>query len=300
MKTHNQTKNNYSSIHTNYKKAMKTKKYSILKKAVVAALLSFVFGTFLNAQFSNPTVTVPQTGEEVRSTSAGNAITYNLLNPIAGEEYRWVVIGGDITSDPYTTDGDSLIVDWTADLDQITVDWNIDLSTLVPPVGPIDSSPGEIIVQKRNAGGCYSTIQVLPMTLWNPATANIVEGDIEVCSGDAIGGTITINLTGAPDPVADGFEVIYDIVATDLTDLGGNPLDVTDGTAVTNNSSVTIALPDGLVNAATADRTFTVTLTSMHDDFDGAGSLIDDEYIITVHPTPVTGEIQSSSSLTRR
>ena len=296
MKTHNQTKNNYSFIHTNYKKAMKTKKYSILKKAVVTALLSFVFGTFLNAQFYNPTVANTQGGEEVRSIAAGNTITYDLsADHVAAEEYRWVVRGGDITSAAYTTDGDSLIVDWTSDLTAITVDWNQDLSGT-----PIGSAAGEIIVQKRNTGGCYGQVQVLPITMWNEATATVTDADIEICSGDAVGGFITINLTGAPDPVADGFEVTYDIVATDLTDLGGLSVDASGSTEVSNTNTVTIALPDGLVNATTADRTFTLTLTAMHDDFTGNGSLIDSEYVITVHPTPVTGTIVSGSSLTRR
>jgi hypothetical protein len=298
MKTHYQkkTKNNNSFIHSKFKITMKTKKYSILRKAVVTALFSFVFSAFISAQFSNPTVANTQAGEEVRSIVTGNTVTYDLTaDHVAGEEYRWVVRGGDITSAGYSTSGDSLIVDWTADLDQITVDWNQDLSAT-----PVGSALGEIIVQKRNVGGCYGLIQVLPITMWNPATASVVDPDIEICSGDAVGGTITIDLTGAPDLLADGFEVTYDIVATDLTDLGGNPLDATGSIALSNTNTVTINLPDGLINANTADRTFTITLTAMHDDFTGNGALIDSEYIITVHPTPVTSPINSSSSLTRR
>jgi len=296
MKTHNQTETKYSINHSIHKKAMKTKKYSILRKAVLAAMLSFAFGSFLNAQFFNPTVANTQGGEEVRSIATGNTITYDLsADHVAAEEYRWVVRGGDITSVAYSTSGDSLIVDWTSDLTDITVDWNQDLSGT-----PIGSAIGEIIVQKRNTGGCYGQIQVLPITMWNPATASVVDADIEICSGDAVGGSITINLTGAPDPVADGFEVTYDIVATDLTDLGGSPVDASGSTVLSNSNTVTIPLPDGLVNATTADRTFTLTLTAMHDDFTGNGSLIDSEYVITVHPTPVTGPIISGSSLTRR
>lgn len=298
MKTNNQSKRltNYSINHTYSKKAMKTRKYSILMKAVAAAVFSFVFAAMLNAQFVNPTVANTQGGEEVRSIVSGNTITYDLsADHIAGEEYRWAVRGGNITTAGANPSGDSLIIDWTTDLDAITVDWNQDLAST-----PIGSAIGEIIVQKRNAGDCYGQIQVLPITMWNPATADLTDADIEVCSGDAIGGTITINLTGAPDPVADGFVVTYDIVATDLTDLGGNPLDATGSTAVSNGSTVTIDLPDGLINAQTADRTFTITLTAMHDDFQGDGSLIDSEYVITVHPTPITSPINSSSSLTRR
>jgi hypothetical protein len=298
MKTHNQNKRqtNHSFKHSNYKKVMKTKKYSILKKAVAAAMFSIAFTTILNAQFLNPTVANTQAGEEVRSIVSGSTVTYDLtLNHVTGEEYRWAVRGGNITTAGSSPSGDSLIINWTTDLDAITVDWNQDLSAT-----PIGSALGEIIVQKRNAGGCYGQIQVLPITMWNPATADLVDADIEVCSGDAIGDSITINLTGAPDSAADGFEVTYDIVATDLTDLGSNSLDATGSVAVSNTNTVTIALPDGLVNAQTADRTFTITLTAMHDDFQGNGTLIDSEYIITVHPTPTTGTINSSSSLTRR
>jgi hypothetical protein len=298
MKTHNQKNrhNNYSFNHTYSKSAMKTKKYSILRKAVAAAVFSFVFITVMNAQFLNPTVATPQAGEEVRSTTTGNTVTYDLnANHVAGEEYRWAVRGGNITTPGANPSGDSLIIDWTTDLDAITVDWNQDLSST-----PIGSALGEIIVQKRNAGGCYGQIQVLPITMWNPATADLVDADLEVCSADAIGGNITINLTGAPDPVADGFEVTYDIVATNLTDLGGASLDATNLTAVSNASTVTIALPDGLVNATNGDLTFTITLTAMLDDFTEGGSLIDDTFQITVHPTPITGTINSSSSLTRR
>jgi len=275
---------------------MKTKKYSILVKAVAAAVISFVFTAVINAQFLNPAVANTQSGEEVRSIATGSTVTYDLsANHIAGEEYRWAVRGGNITTPGAVASGDSLIINWTSDLDAIVVDWNQDLSAT-----PIGSALGEIIVQKRNAGGCYGQIQVLPITMWNPATADLTDADIEVCSGEAIGGSITINLTGAPDPVADGFEVTYDIVATDLTDLGGNPLDASGSVAVSNTNTVTITLPDGLVNGQTADRTFTLTLTAMHDDFTGNGTLIDSEYIITVHPTPTTGTINSSSSLTRR
>ena len=79
MKTNNQSKRqtNYSINHTYSKKAMKTRKYSILMKAVAAAVFSFVFAAMLNAQFVNPTVANTQGGEEVRSIVSGNTITYD-------------------------------------------------------------------------------------------------------------------------------------------------------------------------------------------------------------------------------
>jgi len=278
---------------------MKTKKYSILRKAVVAAMFSFVFSAFLNAQFETPNPDAPNTqaGEEVRSTAAGVSVDYDLsTNHVLGEEYRWVVRGGTITAGgAVTTDGDSSIVEWTANADLITVDWDTDLSA-----APVGSSIGEVIVQKRNAGACPSQLQILPITMWNNASADLTDGDIAICSGESVGGTVTINLTGAPALVGDGFLVTYDVSATNLTDLGGNVLDAVGSTVPSNTNTVTIPLPDGLVSSATGDATFTITLTSMYDDFTGNGTLFDDTYEITVHPTPDTGVINSSSSLTRR
>jgi hypothetical protein len=281
-----------------YQKTMKTKKYSILKKAVLAAVCSLVFYGSLNAQFETPNPDSPNTqvGEEVRSTAVGNSVTYDLsANHVVGEEYRWAVRGGTITTAGAGTSGDSSIINWTTDLDAITVSWDTDLSST-----PIGSAIGEIIVQKRSASSCPSQLQILPITMWNPATADLTTADFEICSGEAVGGTININLTGAPDPVADGFEVTYNITATNLTDLGGNALDVVGSTTLSNTNTASIALPDGLVNGTLADATFTITLTAMHDDFQGIGTLGDLEFNIIVHPTPVTGPINSSSSLIRR
>jgi len=278
---------------------MKTKKYSISKRALMAGVLSVVFSAFLLGQFETPNPDSPNTqaGEEVRSSTAGNSITYDISdNHVVGEEYRWVARGGNITAGgTVTTDGDSSIVEWTTDAYEITVDWDTDLSST-----PIGSAIGEVIVQKRSGNGCPSQLQILPITMWNPATADLQDADAEICSGELVGGNITINLTGGPDPVADGFEVTYNVTATDLTDLGGNPLDATGSTVVSNGPTVTIPLPDGLVNGTLADATYTITLTAMHDDFQGTGTLIDDTFNIVVHPTPETGEIQSSSSLVRR
>jgi hypothetical protein len=294
-----QKQTNHSFIHTLNQKVMKTKKYSIAKKALLAAAFSFVFSAFLLGQFETPNPDSPntQTGEEIRSSATGFSIDYDIFaNHVAGEQYRWVVRGGTITAGgTVTTDGDSSIVEWTTDAHTITVSWDTDLSST-----PIGSAIGEVIVQKRTGNGCPSQLQILPITMWNPATADLQDADIAICSGEPVGGSVTIDLTGAPDPSADGFEVTYNVTATGLTDLGGNPLDATGSTVTSNGPTVTIPLPDGLINGTSADATYTITLTSMHDDFTGTGTLGDDTYQIVVHPTPETGEINSSSSLVRR
>jgi hypothetical protein len=297
----NQTNNN--SLTLKNQEVMKTKKYSISMKAFVAVVFAFAFSTFLNAQFvaPSPASNANLTAEEVRATST---ITYDLsANHTAGDTYRWVVRGGTIDDAggtlTITTDGDSSIVEWTANLQLITVDWDTDITAT-----PIGSAPGEVIVQKTVGGTCASELQTLGITMWNPATANLdLTGLVtEICSGELVGGNLPVDLTGAPDPVADGFDVTYTVVATGgLTDLGGVPLNGTGTTIQDNDELAQIALPAGIINPTGVDQTLTITLTAMQDDFDTAGSVgAIDTYVITVHPTPATGEIISSSSLSRR
>ena len=287
-----------SDIHTNAinHNAMKTFKFSDLMKAILAFMFLCFTSLFLNAQFQTPNPNSPstQSGEEVRSLSV---VTYDLIaTHVPGELYRWVVRGGTITAGgTVTSSGDSSIVEWTANAFTITVDWDTDISAT-----PVGSAAGEVIVQKRTGSGCPSQLQILPINMWNNPTANLLNPNIAICSGENLGGSVTINLTGAPDPSANGFQVTYNIVAANLTDLGGNPLGVTGATVVSNSGTAVIPLPDGLVNTTLVDATFTITLTDMHDDFTGSGTLVDNTYVITVHPTPETGDINSSSSLVRR
>lgn len=276
---------------------MKTKKYSISLKALAALVFAFAFSAILNAQFVTPYPSSnTQTAEEVRATST---LTYDLnANHNPGDTYRWVVRGGTITTET-STDGDSSIVDWAPNIFSIAVDWDTDITAT-----PIGSAPGEIIVQKRAGGTCASELQILDITMWNPATANLdLTGLItEMCSGETLGGNLPVDLTGAPDPVADGFDVTYTIVATGgLTDLGGTPLDGTGTTIQDNDAQALIALPAGIINPTAVDQTLTITLTAMLDDFDDGGTIgATATYVITVHPTPATGAINSSSSLNRR
>jgi hypothetical protein len=275
---------------------MKTKKSTISMKTMAIMIVAMTFTALLNAQFEIPNPNTPgsQTAEEVRATSS---VDYDITADwVAGEQIRWAVRGGTITAGGVvTTSGDTSIVEFTVDATTITVNWDTDITAT-----PIGSAAGEIFVQKRTGSGCPSQLQELDITMWNNASADLTDADISICSGTSLGGTLTIDLTGAPDPVADGFVVTYNVVATGLTDLGANALDATGSTVTSNGPTVTIALPDGLVNTTGANATYTVTLTAMYDDFSGNGTLVDSEYVVTVNPVPVTGDINSSSSLTRR
>src|SRR6056297_1935588 len=231
---------------------MKTNMYSISKKAAFAAAIAMLFSVTVHAQFITPSPDNPETqgGEEVRT---GSVITYDLnLNHNPDEQYRWAVIGGEITDSnngaAVTSSGDSSIVEFTANTFEIEVTWDEDLTST-----PIGSFNGEIMVQKRTGtGACPSQMQILPVTQWNNPTAQIdaADADFDICSGDAVGGDITIDLTGAPDNGGgDGFEVTYDLSATNLEDAAGIP--ITEGTGLTavgNGSTIDISLPSELIN----------------------------------------------------
>jgi len=275
---------------------MKTKKYSVSIKTLMAVVFAFVFSAFLNAQFELPSPSNPgsQTAEDVRVTSN---VDYD-ITVLAGEQVRWAVIGGTITAGgAVTSDGDTSIIEW-ATASTITVNWDEDLSA-----APIGSAVGQVIVQKRSASACPSQLQILDITQWNNPTADLVDPASSICSGEAVGGNITINLTGAPDPVADGFTITYNLAAAGLTDLGGTPLaDATGSTVLSNTGTATIALPDGLINPTGAPIGYVGTLTAMTGGFTTPDGVLtsDGTYTITVNPVPTTGDINSSSSLTRR
>jgi hypothetical protein len=305
MKTQTIKKNQINHFNSNTKNqnVMKTKKYSNSLKALAAVVFTFLFSAFLNAQFVQPAPgsNTNLLDEEVRATSS---VSYDLnANHTAGDTYRWVVRGGTIDDNggtlTVTTSGDSSIVEFLTDLASIDVVWDTDITGT-----PIGSAPGEIIVQKTVGGTCASQLQVLDITMWNPATANLdLTGLVtELCSGELLGGNLAVDLTGAPDLVADGFDITYTVVATGgLTDLLGVGLDGTGNTIQDNDALAQIVLPAGIVNPTAADQTLTITLTAVQDDFDVVGSIgAIATYVITVHPTPSTGEINSSSSLTRR
>ena len=298
----NRNKTTNNSLTLKNQKVMKTKKYSISLKALAAVVFTFAFSAFLNAQGFVTPAPVSNTQVPAEEVRAASTVTYDLnnINHTPGDSYRWVVRGGTIAGGTGVAP-DSSVLDWTVDATLITVTWD---NTIV---GPLGSDPGEIIVQKRVGGSCASQLQILDITMWNPATANLdLSGLItEMCSGEALGFTVPTDLTGAPDPgLNNGFDVAweYEVTAGGLTDLTTAAVDGLTGTEFSNTALAQIPLPDGLINTGTTDATFTVRLTAMQDDFNVAGSVgAIFEYTITVHPTPATGDINSiPAGLTRR
>jgi len=278
---------------------MKTIKNSISMKVILSFIFAISFTVLVNGQFQTPNPDSPITQtptEDVRTTSS---VDYSIVGThTAGESYRWEVVGGTITAGgTVTTVGPASVIDFTSNAHTITVSWD------QAPATAIASLAAEIKVQKISVDGCPSQVQTLPINIWNLPTANITDADVSICSGDATAGSITVQLEGAPDQVADGFNVSYEYDAPDIED-GSGSVDGQTGTVTTNNSSVTIPLPAVLINTvATADRTFTVNLTLMQDDFtdqNGTWTVAGGSYVVTVHPVLETGDIQSTFTLTRR
>ena len=295
--TNSETKSIHSINNTLNQKVMKIKKYSLMTKAVMALAMMFLISG----------VTFSQTVEERK----GGSSTYSVVAAAGGEEYRWTIeavdapastsVAADIVSGSGTT-GDPYITDWVADLTSIDVTWEADGSP------DIASIAGIVTVQMRtNAGAtCPSLVQTMDIAFWSEPTAAIdpTEVDLDVCSADAITGSITIDLTGAPDGGGnDGFDVIYEVAVSDaLLTVSGTNGPVGAGQVVTSDgATVTIPLPDALVNTHASSQTYTITLTSVQDDFnDPAVAVLAQVYTITVHPIPTTGIITSTGSLTRR
>ncbi|HEY4787122.1 MAG TPA: hypothetical protein VIH57_13785 [Bacteroidales bacterium] len=255
------------------------KRYFLLLTMIMLILTSFsnIFG-----QLVGSTINTQTPAQEIRK---GSTVQYTAPAGAAGEQYSWEIIGG--TPTPAATSGsgtvaDPYIINFTADLTSITVQWNNDAQA-------ITSANGRIRVQKKN-GGCISLIQSLELTCWSNATATITDADIDMCSGDATPGNITLQFTGAPN-----FDLRYTV-----TDLDGTVSTEKVITGV-SGSSTTIPLPANLINTSTtADQTYKITLTQMNDAFQGDGTFADASYTITVHPAISTGTIQASPSALQR
>lgn len=278
---------------------MKTIKNSISMKAVLISIFAIAFAGALHGQFQTPDPDSPVTQTPKEHVRVGSVITYDLTTGhVGGEQYRWEVTGGTITAAPGgTITGGGTVVDFAADVNTITIDWS------QAPAGAIDSVDAQIQVQKLSTNGCPSQVQTLPIGVWNLATASIADGSEDFCSGGSpVAGTIPVSLTGAPDGgSANGFAVDYVFtIPAGLSALDGvgDPVAVS-GTLNTNSSSVDLPLPATLINTTGGDLDFVVTLDRMNDDFTGNGT-VSGTYTITVHPVPVTGDIVSTSSLTRR
>jgi hypothetical protein len=274
---------------------MKTIKNSISMRAILTAVFAVTFAAFVNGQFQNPGLSNTQTPtQDVRTTAS---VDYSLVTThTGGDEYRWEVTGGMITAIDGSAITPAATLDFTAEAHTITVDW-----TGAPAAVAADGT-GLVEVQRIASTGCASRVQSLPVNIWSLPTASIDDADASICSGGTTAGSITVSLTGAPSSPADGtgLQVTYNIVGTDLTDLSGDPVDVTGGSESTDGSSLTIPLPASLINTTEDTKTLTVTLISMIDDFDDQpGAISDATYVLTVNPAPVTGDI-ATVSLSRR
>jgi hypothetical protein len=295
MKTKNLIENQISQINnTQNQKVMKTKKYSNSMKIVLIAGLMFLASG----------IAFSQTIEERK----GGTSTYSVAASAATDEYTWTIEAAvaptvvPVPSSGTGTPGDPFIIDWTANLTSIAVTWAADGAP------DIASTAGVVTVQKRSTVGtlCPSTIQTLDISLWSLPSAIIdavTSPDQDVCSTDAIGGSVTIDLTGAPDAVADGFDLVYDVAVSDpllsVTGLVGLP--GVDEVVNSNGATVTIPLPDALVNLHADPQYYTITLKTIQDDFDEIPVVVAAQvFTITVYPTPVTGPIGSTGTLNRR
>ena len=261
---------------------------SVLRTLAIA-VFTVIFSNSLVAQFIGSTTNDQTPIVEERK---GGTTTYSLpVGSPATDDYTWAVTGDVVSISPAPNSGDGsasdpYVINWTTGLTSIQVRWAADDST-------ITSVDGNVSVQQRLPSGtivCPSQIQSWYVVLWSEATATIATADFEVCSGDAVGGSITVNFTGAPN-----FDFTYTITDVEGVVTTVNETDITGG-------SFTIDLPANLVNtsATSSDQTYVITLTQMNDDFTGNGALLNDTFTITVHPTVVTGPISSSRPLERR
>ncbi|MCA1747078.1 MAG: hypothetical protein LC655_05225 [Bacteroidales bacterium] len=267
-------------------------------KAILSAVFAISFVAFANGQFLTPSPDSPNTQTPTEEVRTGSSIEYSLSGThVAGEEYRWEVTGGTITAAPGgTISGGGTIVEFAEDAHTITVDWN------QAPASAIVSLSGQLEVQKVSGSSCPSQVQILPINVWNLASAAIATGTESFCSGASPSvATIPVALTGAPDGTTEGFAVDYSFtIPAGLSALDGGGVAVaTSGTVTTDGSSVNITLPATLINTTSGDLDFVVSLDRMNDDFTGNGT-VSGTYTITVNPVPETGEIQSDFSLTRR
>ena len=297
MKTQTIKKNqtNHSIYNTLNQKVMKTKKYSVMTKAVLAFMMMFLISG----------IAFSQTIEERKGATSN----YSVAAGAPTDEYTWTVAAAVAPTSvlPAPTSGSGTIADpyvitWTADLTDIDVTWVADGSP------DIASTAGAVTVQKRIAGAvtCTSALQTMDISFWSDPSAAVATADQDVCSADAIGGSITIDLTGAPDAGesgGDGFEVIYDVAVSDpaLTVTGPNGPTGAGQSVTSDGATVTIPLPDALANTDASPQTYTITLSTVQDDFnDGPYAVAGQVYTITVYPTPTTGIITSDGALTRR
>ncbi len=236
-------------------------------------------------------------GSETDSSSGyievrkGSVVEYSMesdANP--GEEFRWEVTGGIITTAGAVGSGTSTspsVIEFTEDLHTIEVQWQADDSTS-------DFFTGTILVQKTTLNGCASIISKQTVRLWSMPTASIDRSisDFSICSGDSVGGYIVVNLAGAAD-----YSFSYSIKSNGLKDENGDAINTEHCNITTSNDTTHIKLPDVLTNPSeAASKYFTIELEAMNDDFLGDGEVISgrESFTIIVFPTVRVGTIKST------
>jgi hypothetical protein len=227
----------------------------------------------------------------------GTTVTYSINEvPVAGDEYRWEIIGGVPTpaaSSGSGTEAAPYIINFSAGLTSISVKWADDNNTA-------SSVVGHVRAQKRVTGGCASILRDLAVILWSAPSAaiSVSPATIEFCSGGNSGFTIPVRVTGAPN-----FTVSYQVVNNLVVPAVTSTLQLTG--APNAAGDLEISVPNNLMNNTGVTQTYTITLTSMidaFDDVDGAVSATANKYTITVLPgssmSPIT--VSPSSVLKRR
>ncbi len=226
----------------------------------------------------------------------GSVVEYSLESGASpGDEFRWEVTGGKIIAPGAFGSGttvDPSVIEFTADVHTIEIQWQADDSTS-------GYFTGNILVQKKPAGGCLSVISQQTVRLWSVPTASIdiINTDFTVCSGEQVGGYIVVHLTGAAD-----YTFSYTIQSNGLKDETGKSINTEHKTISTSNDTVHIQLPARLMNPSqAASKYFTIELTAMNDGFLGDGEILYERktFTITVNPSVKIGPI-ISTKLNRR
>ena len=249
-----------------------------------------LFGMLLIATNSFAQITgVAQVDQDSIEERKGNLSEYTIPGP-ASDEYTWEVIGGTIVSPAGATGAGTAaspyVLPFAVGQQSIRVQWPADDDTTI-------SMTGNVSAQRKvlhPSVSCLSAIQSVDIYLWSMPTIAIQDANYEICSGDNTSGDITVIFTGAP-----AFDFSYTI-----TDMDGNTGAAIPVTGITD-ATTTIPIPANLVNtSSTVDQTYVVTLTEMNDAFTGLGTLGNNTFTITVHPTIETGDITSDNPLLRR
>lgn len=260
----------------------------MMKREIVIAICLLIAFCPLKSQFIGTDIDSSMNFQEVRK---GSIVEYSLKSDaVTNDEFRWEVYGGIILTPGATGDGsvaNPSRIEFSPDLHTIEVQWNTDDSTS-------QFIDGSVLVQKRPVAGCISNILKLKIKQWSNPTASIASNfpDFDICSGDSVRGFIVVNFTGAP-----GFICNYSIKSNGLRNENNRAINAVHRSINTSNDTAHIMLPLILTNPSKAsDKYFTIELTSMTDDFQGNGTIVQNKesFTITVYPSVSIGTIQST------